>query len=93
VSWYPDCRLNSPLLEYIGEGCCEGGGVGGGRGGSREWGVRGPRGQLVVANMKMKVTTMKGGGVGGEGASEISPVTNTNGDANTMRCECGAMWC
>jgi hypothetical protein len=34
--------------------------------------VRGPRGQLVVANMKMKVTTMKGGGVGGEGASGIS---------------------
>ena len=35
-------------------------------------GGAGAQGALVVTNMKMKVTTMKGGGVGVEGASEIT---------------------
>ena len=35
-------------------------------------GGAGAQGALVVTNMKMKVTTMKGGGVGGEDASEIT---------------------
>ena len=35
-------------------------------------GGAGAQGALVVTNMKMRVTSMKGGGVGGEDASEIT---------------------
>ena len=49
-----------------------GGGVGGREGRCEGVGGAGAQGALVVTNMKMKVTTMKGGGVGGEDASEIT---------------------